>query len=149
MKLYLIIILLVVFVLVGVGVYLIYYLRYRLYKDLIFICNSLSTNINFNKKTIDEILGSLYSGLSFLTKAFILHNEIYLKFLTREKVKFIEEFFDGLGKGDVGFELNNISYFEKEFTTLTSESKEELMKKGSVYLKLIIGLGLIVCIILI
>ena len=149
MKLYLIIILFSIFVLIAVAFYVFYLMRYRLYKDLCFICGKLSTNINFNKKTIGDILSETYSKVSFLTKCFIINNEIYNKLLPKDRVKFIKEFFSSLGQGDVDFELSNISYFETEFTSLTSEAKEELQKKGSMYLKLIIGLGLIICIILI
>ncbi len=149
MKIYLIIILFCFFVLCAAIVYLFYLIRYRLYKDLCFICGKLCVNINFNKKTIDEILNGLYIKLSFLTKCFILDNEIYSKVLSKDRVKFIKDFFNSLGCGDVDFELSNISYYEKEFISLTSEAKEDLQKKGSMYLKLIIGFGLIICIILI
>ena len=50
---------------------------------------------------------------------------------------------------DVSFEVNNITYYEKEFEEKKLIYKESLNKEGKMYLKLIITIGLAVCIILI
>ena len=63
--------------------------------------------------------------------------------------KTINDFFESLGRGDVTFELNNIDYYLNIFEDLSNKSKDEMKSKATVYFKLIIGLGLIVCILLI
>lgn len=150
MKIFLIIILLGLFVLVGSVVYLYYLYRHRLFKDLVFISKYLKNNISFNKEELNIILTNAFASINqssnFLIKN---HNNIVSKILYKSDQKLICEFFDSLGKGDVGFEINNLNYYENMFVDLELKTKELLSKNGMMYFKLIIGIGLIICIILI
>lgn len=148
MKLYLIVILFFVFILIGLFVYYIYYLRVRLYKDLCYICNSLSNNISFKKQSINDIILSLYPQIHYYTRSVIENKNRFYKIISKEKFNFIIGFFESLGLGDVSFEVESIEYYENIFKSEYLTAKDDLNKKGAVYFKLLVGVGLILCIIL-
>jgi hypothetical protein len=150
MKFVLIIILLILFVIVALIVYSIYLIRYKLFKDMVFICKSLKNNISFNKNEIAKILGGCTEKISLCSR-YLLRNRNVNKilFVNNSDKNLIDEFFESIGNGDVDYEINNISYYESNFEEMRIESYEKLSKDGKMYLKLIIGIGLAVCIILI
>lgn len=149
-KLFLIIVLFCLFITAGAVVYLYYLYRYKLYKDLVYISKYLNNNISFNKNEIDLILTNAFVNISQSSK-FLLrnYNNTFTRFLCKNDGVCIAEFFQSLGRGDVAFEINNLKYYEKMFMELEDKSKELFNKNGLMYFKLIIGIGLIVCIILI
>lgn len=69
--------------------------------------------------------------------------------INKKDILLINEFVNGLGIGDVDYEVNNISYYENIFDENRRLSKEKLNTDGKMYLKLIIGVGLAICIMLI
>ncbi len=151
MKLFFLITIFIFFAIVAVIVYLKYYYRFLLYKDLVYVCKSLRNNITFNKNTISSLLQSISPNISkFTSSIFELENENKKSFFVRnEDIVIVKGFLDSLGKGDVSYEINNITYYENDFVEKKSQAKENLEKDGKMYLKLIIGIGIAVCIILI
>ena len=111
----------------------------------------LKNNISFNKNTIDELLSTAEKRVSSLTKN-ILYDKLSNRksyILTKEELLVFEGFIKSLGRGDVSYEINNINYYESEFLDKKTTTKELLDKDGKMYLKLIIGVGLAIFIILI
>lgn len=151
MKLYLLILLFVIFVIVAFLVYLKYYCRYVVFKDMVYICKSLKNNISFNKNTIANLLENAKTHISTISKNIInqIRSVKKCSFITKDDVVDIENFIKSLGRGDVQYEINNINYYENEFIEKKNLTKELLNRDGKMYLKLIIGIGLAVCIILI
>ncbi len=151
MKLFLLIILLLFFIMLGVFVYMKYYYKHLIFKDMVYICKMLKNNISFNKNTIDNLLQSAEKNISHFTKGIIEQKDADKKLfvLTKEEMIVINTFIKSLGYGDVKYELNNITYYENEFEVQKVASKELLNKDGKMYLKLIIGVGLAIFIILI
>ena len=151
MKLIFLIVLLVLFVVLAILVYLKYYYKHIVYKDMVYLCKMLKNNISFNKNTIDELLSTAEKRVSSLTKN-ILYDKLSNRksyILTKEELLVFEGFIKSLGRGDVSYEINNINYYEGEFIDKKLSTKELLDKDGKMYLKLIIGVGLAIFIILI
>ena len=150
MKLFLLTLVFLIFVIIAILVYLRYYYRFIIFRDMVYLCKYLKNNICFNKNTIDELLQSIGKKISCHSKNIIINTgSNKLSYLSNEDYLDIEHFIASLGKGDVSFEINNITYYEKEFDDKKAIYKESLNKDGKMYLKLIIGVGLAVCIILI
>lgn len=148
MKIYLLLLLFIVFIVFAIAIYYYYYLRVKLFKDLKYICNSLTRNISFNKSSIADILKSASSMISTITKYIVGKPHLIYRFVKKDMGDFILNFWESLGKGDTSYEVSNISFYEKEFESMGKDAREELEKKGKVYFKLLLGLGLIICIIL-
>ena len=150
MKFYLLILLFVFFVIVAISVYFKYYLRYVLFKDLVYICKYFKNNISFNKNNIHQLKCDVSKHISLYSRQIIFsENRNHHLFIHKRDSNIINEFFSSMGRGDVDFELNNLNYYENNFFETKSNSYEKLNTDGKMYLKLIIGLGLAVCIILI
>lgn len=148
MKMFLILLLFLFFLVLGFFIYCYYSERVRFTSDLIHICGILSRDISFKKNTINSILEDSYKSMSFCTKCVIKNLDFAKKILPNEKGEFVINFFESLGKGDVAYEVEKLDYYKKEFNDMYEFSKDELQKKGVLYFKLIIGVGLIICIIL-
>lgn len=150
MKLFLLIILFALFVLMAIFVYLFYLYKSRLFGDLDYICKYLKNNISFNKNNLNILLTDSFKEISN-TSRYILQNisSPISKIFLKSKSALINDFYKSLGKGDVPFEINNLEYYIKIFDDLKVTTKEEIKTKGLLYFKLIIGFGLIMCILLI
>ena len=150
MRIFLLSIVFLIFVFFAITVYLRYYYRFIIFRDMVYICKYLKNNITFNKDTIEELLASIGTKISGVTKT-LIHNYDSNKspYISNEDYLDIVRFIGSLGKGDVSFEINNITYYEKEFEDKKITHKERLNKDGKMYLKLLIGIGLAVCIILV
>ncbi|HBO48925.1 MAG TPA: hypothetical protein DD614_03740 [Clostridiales bacterium] len=149
MKFFLLIILFSLFVIFGIIVYMYYLYKQKLFFDIVYLCKYFKNNISFNKKNINELLNDCYPNISQSSRYFINNRNRLSKLLPKDNKKTINDFFESLGRGDVTFELNNIDYYLNIFEDLSNKSKDEMKSKATVYFKLIIGLGLIVCILLI
>ncbi len=149
MKFYLNIAIFVLVVLIAIGVYIYYLVRYRLYNDMVFICKSLKNDITFNKNDIESILSKCRDNISFTTYFLISKNSQGVRLFSKKDANLVTEFVTSLGRGDVNFEVNNINYYENIFASSLACSKDELSKKGLTYFKLIVAIGLIICIVLI
>ncbi|MGN0960862.1 MAG: stage III sporulation protein AB [Christensenellales bacterium] len=150
MKFYLLILVFALFVGIGIFIYFRYYFRYILYKDLSYVCKHLKNNISFKKENVNILLQDAYSHISRqsrdLFSNFKNNNTIIYK---KEDVENAKKFIESLGKGDVKFEINNINFYENNFEELRKSSYELLNKNGVMYIKLMVGIGLAVCIMLI
>ncbi len=150
MNLFLLILLFSLFILCAIGVYFFYICKSRLFDDIYYLCKYLKNNISFNKRNINELLTLGFQDIN-KTSANILKNlsSPMSKLILRKDIRLINDFFRSLGKGDVSFEINNLDYYLGIFESIKNTSKEEIKTKGLLYFKLIIGLGLIVCVLLI
>ena len=149
MKIFLLFAVFIIFVVIAILVYLRYYYRFVVFKDMVYIAKFLKNNISFNKSTIGELLQSVGKKIAATSKNIINNGCNKSSYLSNEDCLDIDRFINSLGKGDVSFEVNNITYYEKEFEEKKLLYKEKLNKEGKMYLKLIITIGLAVCIILI
>ena len=149
MKLFLIFLLFASFVLVAIFVYMYYLVRQKLFFDLVYICRSLKNNISFNKNQINDLLTNIFKQINKTSRYIIKKNKLSFSnyFLKNDKKKVID-FFKSIGHGDVNFEINNLNYYENIFVEIENKSKDKLQKKGLMYFKLIIGIGIIICILL-
>lgn len=148
MKIYLLLLLFILFIIIAIAIYYYYYLKVKIFKDLIYMCNSLTRNISFKKSTIGDIIKSSSARISTITKYIISKPNLTYRFVKKDIGDFILNFWESLGRGDISYEVDNISFYEKEFGSMEKDAREELEKKGKVYFKLVLGLGLIICIIL-
>ena len=138
------------FLCVAIYLYLKYLVRYRFYKDMVFICGSLKNNINFNMCDIDYIFNSINESICKTTKFLFNHSQSNIfKILNNEEKRDLTNFITSIGCGDIDYENRNISYFQHLFEIKFKESKEDIKVKGSTYLKVFIAIGIIVCIVLI
>ncbi|MBE5757382.1 MAG: hypothetical protein E7345_00415 [Clostridiales bacterium] len=149
MKLFLLLLMLVFFILIGVCVYKFYSVRHSLYADMVYICKSLKNNISFSKDNIKEILNSNIINLKFTTRKILNSLDSSNIFLKNDDREIIDKFFSSLGKGNVDYEINNITYHENNFENLKEQALFDLKNKGLLYMKLIIILGLVFFILLI
>ena len=143
MKILLIFLIMIAFVFFALFVYLYYFIRVKLYKDLIFVCEYIKNNISFNKDTLDKLFSNCIKDLSYTTK-FILHNyqNSDMKLIKKSDKENIYKFISSLGVGDVDYENKNLDYFKTFFVSLENVASDEFKKKGLVYFKLIILLGI-------
>lgn len=150
MNLFLLLLLFSLFILIAIGVYFYYLCKSRLFDDIYYLCKYLKNNISFNKRNLNELLTLGFQDIN-KSSANILKNlsSPRLKFVLKKDINLINDFFKSLGKGDVGFEINNLDYYLGIFDNKKNTAKEEIKTKGLLYFKLIIGLGLIVCVLLI
>lgn len=149
MKLFLIIILLFIFIVLGATIYLYYLNRYKIFSDLVYICKFYKNNVTFNRNEINVILNESIMNLSPISKfVFKNYNLLMKRFFTKKDIDLISKFFGSLGKGDVAFEIGNAEYYEKLFENEKIISKENIEKKGLLYFKLLIACGIIISIIL-
>lgn len=149
MKILLIFLIMIVFVVFALFIYLYYFIKVKLYKDLIFVCEYLKNNIAFNKETLDKLFSNCLNDLSYTTK-FILHNyqNTDIKFIKKSDKENIDKFISSLGVGDVDYENKNLEYFKNFFVSVESIASDEFKKKGLVYFKLIILLGIALCVLI-
>ena len=150
MKFFLIILLFAFCILIATFVYMYYLIRKKLFGDMVYICKYLKNNISFNKNEINVLLTDSFQNINTSSKYILKnHSKSISKIFTKGNKSLINDFFKSLGKGDVNFEINNIDYYLNNFENLESKSKEEVKTKALMYFKLIIGFGLILCILLI
>ena len=136
-------------VICSILIYLYYAYRHKLYKDLIFICEYIKNDISFTKNNLNIILSKCLSKLSQSTK-YVLKNyqnkdSKIIKKIDKEN---IEKLFTSLGVGDVEYENKNLIYFKDYFQTFEKEAYDDYKKKGLMYVKLSILLGLTICILI-
>lgn len=150
MKFFLLIILFALFVLIAIGIYLYFLYRSRLFVDLDYIARYLKNNITFNKNNLNILLTNSFDKIS-ATSRYILKNTSspFSKIILRKDYSTLNNFFKSLGKGDVTFEVENLDYYINIFENLKLSTNADMKNKAMVYFKLTIGLGLIVCILLI
>ncbi len=113
--------------------------------DLGLICKELKNNISFRKIDIPTILDGIYPKVKFTSRCILTKG---IGVIPNDIQVLIDNFMGSLGHGDIDFEINNIGYYEKIFEEQRNIARDDLNTKGLTYSKLVIGLGLIICIIL-
>lgn len=149
MKFYLLLIIFLFFVLVGIYLYCRYYFRYLLFKDLTFICKYLKNNISFKKDNVDTLIKNASDSISIVGKMLLKNPKNNNLIIKKQDIVLVKDFINSLGKGDVSYEINNLNYYESNFDENRQVTKELFEKNGYMYIKLMIGLGLAICIMLI
>lgn len=150
MKLFLIVCLFIFAVCIAIIVYKIFRIRYLLFKDLSYIISQIKNNVTFNKNSIDTILSNVSRDINKSSLDILKGKSSFWSMLVTNKERHsIRQMFESLGRGDVNFEMNNLEYHKNIFDIYERSAKESFEKKAMMYFKLIIGFGLIFCIILI
>ncbi|MBQ7352068.1 MAG: hypothetical protein IJW59_04360 [Clostridia bacterium] len=149
MKIFLLFLLFLFFICVAICVWFLYYIRFLLYKDMVYISKYLKNNISFNKKDIKTLLSETSKNISIFTRNLVFDENRNVFYFKKSDIEYVNEFFDSLGKGDVSWERNNIDFYLNTFEDMKQESCDSLHKNGVVYFKLILGLGLALCVMLI
>ena len=134
---------------ISVRVYLYYSYRYKLYKDLIYICEYIKNDISFTKNDLKIIFTKCFRKISISTK-YLLKNyqNNDLRLIKKIDQENIDKFFSSLGSGDIDYENKSLEYFIDYFKTFEKESYDDYRKKGLMFVKLSILLGLTICILL-
>ena len=148
MKVILIVFIMLMFISLAIFVYYRYLVRYRLFKDSEYIARFIKNNINFNKNNVNNLILSACSNVSNITRNIFCSDSSSIM-IKKNDIEFIRQFINSLGKGDVDYEINNIKYYETVFNEYKNTAHEHLKNNGLMYLKLIIGIGLAVVIIII
>jgi len=150
MKIYLLFLLFILFCVLAIFVYSLFYFKNKLYLDLVYVCKYLKNNISFNKDKICILFENVSKDISFYTRYIIKnYRKEKLPLLKKTDIMNIKNFINNLGSGNVDYEVNNLTYYENSFEDMSCKCKELLKKDGVMYLKLIIGIGLALCVMLI
>ncbi len=152
MKFLLIVILFCLFICIAVIIYKIFQIRYHLFKDLSYIISQIKNDVTYNKNTIDTILTRVSGELNDTTIKVLKYNSksnFWSYCLSSKERVTIRQMFDSFGKGDIGYELSNLDYYKRVIDNYESRAKYNFEKNAMMYFKLIIGFGLIFCIILV
>ena len=149
MKLFFIILFLCLVVIVAVVVYLKFYFNNLVYKDLDYMLKNIKNSISFAKTEKNEILQSLKNQVSYISRYTLNNIDSHLFYLKNFERQEIKKCLNSIGSGNVDYEVNNIAYYEVYFHDKMIVSKEKLTKEGVMYLKVLIGIGLAICMMLI
>ena len=150
MKFVFIIICFCIFICIAIVVYKIFHIRFDLFKDLSYMISQIKNNVTYNKNSIDTILTSVSQEISPTTiKILKDKSNIWSYFLTNKEKVVIRQMFVSFGRGDIGFELSNLDYYKNIISNYEIKAKQSFEKNAMMYFKLIIGFGLIFCIILV
>lgn len=149
MKLFLIVLFLFLVITIAIIVYLKFYFNSLIYKDLDFMLKNIKNSISFAKVEKNEILSSLKKQVSNISRYTFNNIDSHLFYLKNFERYEIKKCFNSIGSGNVDYEINNIAYYEVYFHDKMLLSKDKLSKDGVMYLKVLIGVGLAICIMLI
>lgn len=148
MKIVLIVAILIICILLAVMVYLKYYYSWLFYKDMSFVCKELKNHIAFSKEGLSKLLSLCFSDVHFITKQMYTKDKKVKFFNFNRESVHLDRFINSLGQGDVDFELSNITYYENVFDRCVEGCEDKLNKEGKLYPKLIVSIGIVVCILL-
>ena len=149
---------------IGYGLSKFYKRRKRFFEDLTLFCEKLCVDISFSSESLKTIINQNYECfskdfkivlngyLTFLeTNGSVLENETLFKKLNvvkDEEKEPILLFFKNLGRLDACNQVAEINNFKLKFLDLKKGAEEENKKFGSLSLKLLVLLGILVVIIL-
>ena len=149
---------------IGYGLSKFYKKRKRFFEDLTLFCEKLCVDISFSSESLKTIINQNYECfskdfkivlngyLTFLeTNGSVLENETLFKKLNvvkDEEKEAILLFFKNLGRLDACNQVAEINNFKLKFLDLKKGAEEENKKFGSLSLKLLVLLGILVVIIL-
>lgn len=157
--------------LIGEHIYKAYINRHKQLNDLIRILEIVRMDLSFGLYTLEEIFKRVGDKIEYCTSVFfksieyelhnnqskfleeILNDNINLlmndTYLQDNEVDELKKLIITLGKSDIESQTRMIDLSIENLKKLTLETKEDIDKKGSVYKKLSIIIGLIIGIILI
>lgn len=149
---------------IGYGLSKFYKRRKRFFEDLTLFCEKLCVDISFSSESLKTIINQNYECfskdfkivlngyLTFLeTNGSVLENETLFKKLNvvkDEEKEPILLFLKNLGRLDACNQVAEINNFKLKFLDLKKGAEEENKKFGSLSLKLLVLLGILVVIIL-
>lgn len=150
---------------IGYGLSHYYRKRKRFFEDIILFCDKLSVDISFSKEFLSSIISN---NLQSFSNEFSQVLKVYLDYLKNNETSLNSEnlfkktslikndeketitlFLKSLGKLDASNQVAEINNFKTKFSSFKDFAEEENKKFGSLSLKLMILLGLLVVIILI
>lgn len=165
MKIILILIVVISMTYIGFGISRYYVKRKKIFEDLILLCEKLCVEISFSKNTLSSIISSnvnlfskdfkniintylnyLKNNNEVLTKDFLFKKNTLLN---DDEKELILNFFYNLGRLDASNQISQINDYKNKFIELKQKTNEENSKFGSLSLKLLILMGLLIGIILI
>jgi len=165
MKWILSVVIVVCCVYVGIGIASYYKKRENLFVELGVFCNKLKNDINFSYKPILEILNETIPTLKSPLKEILIQysqmievgeftnfsnlKNIKSSYLKQNEIDIIVQFLSQIGKSDAINQNAVISSFEGNFNSFKNDCNLEKKKYSSLYVKLSLLIGLLVCIILI
>ncbi|MDK2563160.1 stage III sporulation protein AB [Romboutsia sedimentorum] len=157
--------------LIGEYIYKAYTNRHKQLNDLIRILEIIRMDLSFGMYTLEEIFKRVGDKKEYCTSQFfkkiecelhnnqakvldeILNDNMYLltkeTYLQNKEVDEIKKLILTLGKSDIESQTRMIDLSIENLKKLTSETKEDIDKKGMVYRKLSTVIGLVIGIILI
>ena len=134
---------------IGFGLSKYYRKRKRFFEDLILFCEKLCVDISFSKDFVEVLNAYLNylnnNGQTISSEAFFKKSTL----IKEEEKEVITVFFKSLGRLDATSQVSEIQNFKTKFSDFKMLAEEENKKFGSLSLKLMILLGLLVVIILI
>ena len=159
-KIICLILLFILIVYVGYGILSYYKKRRQFYEDLINFVNYLNTEIAFLKT---DLISLVENNCDKYHREMNCALQNYLKILkygkgvVQNKISILKDdenleldnFFNSLGKTNLQEQQVCIAHYKERFSQQKLATEQEIDKKGSVYFKLCIVLGLGVCIVLI
>lgn len=150
---------------IGYGLSHYYRKRKRFFEDIILFCDKLSVDISFSKEFLSSIISN---NLQSFSNEFSQVLKVYLDYLKNNETSLSSEnlfkktslikndeketitlFLKSLGRLDASNQVAEINNFKTKFSSFKDSAEEENKKFGSLSLKLMILLGLLVVIILI
>ena len=165
MKIILILIVVISMTYIGFGILQYYIKRKKIFEDIILLCEKLCVEISFFKNTLSSIISSnvnlfskdfkniistylnyLKNNNEVLTKDFLFKKNTLLN---DDEKELILNFFYNLGRLDASNQISQINDYKNKFIELKQKTNEENSKFGSLSLKLLILMGLLIGIILI
>lgn len=149
----------------GFGLSKFYRKRKRFFEDMVFLCGKLCVDISFSSNSLSAIITASMESFS---KEFNSMLKAYLDYLNQngselsteslfgkstlikdeEKLLFLN-FFKSLGRLDASNQIQEIQNFKDKFCEIKALADEENKKFGSLSLKLMLLLGILIVIILI
>ena len=149
----------------GLAIKRIYKIRHETYMVFVQLCDALYRQINFLKTPLKDVLEAFCNnkkGLPYdLIKKYIIglqsgyinvtevENHLKNIYLSTDDTKEIAEFLFSLGKNDFDLELKNILSCKLRFQSLESVAMDNLEKKGGMYYKLSVLLGVALMVIVV
>ena len=163
MKLILILMILGCFVFLGLGLSRYYIDRKRFFSELELFVSNLSSNINFGREKIVDIIQKYENNRSVYLKKLCENYEKTLKdksgvnenifdgitILKNEERQLLVKFFSTLGKFDIYSQTKEIASYSARINELYSEASLDCKKYASLIIKLSLIVGLLVCLLII
>lgn len=164
MKIILIVVIIVCFTMIGYGLSKYYIERKKFFSEFELFVSNLSSNINFGRDKIFDILNKydLQHKTYTMNKLCenykrILKEKQYVNItlfegitiLKKEEIELFQSFFATLGKFDIYTQTKEINSYSIKFNEIYTNACDDCKKYASLVLKLALVVGLLVCLLII